>query len=114
MMDLQQEVLLECAYVLGSLVCIAHTGSRYGSKIEGQYPVKLKGMRSNVWSNSTLLRGVRAVDSQPANLLSSVKLEQDAEAVAALQESCHCITCKSKENNKAKRCLLQITNHCAF
>ena len=65
----------------------------------------MKGMRSNAWSNSTLIRGVRAVDSQPGDLLSHVKLEQDAEAIAAVKESCHCKTNGIQKGKK--KCLLQ-------
>lgn len=37
----------------------------------------MKGMKSNAWSSSTLGRGVAAVEAQPSDLLSRVKLEKD-------------------------------------
>ena len=45
----------------------------------------MKGMKSNAWSSSTLSRGVAAVESQPADLLSRVKLEKDSQLRETLQ-----------------------------
>ena len=46
---------------------------RFGSSHLGV----MKGMKSNAWSSSTLHRGVAAVEAQPTDLLSRVKLEKD-------------------------------------
>lgn len=96
---------------LGIGISGLHCLHRFGSKI-GCHQVNMKGMRSNAWSNSTLIRGVRAVDSQPGDLLSHVKLEQDAEAIAAVKESCHCKT-NGIQKGKKNVCCKNI-NHCAL
>ena len=83
-----------------------HCLHRFGSKIRG-CQVNMKGMQSNAWSSSTLLRGVRAVNSQPGTLLSHVKLEQDSEAAAALQDTCHC---KTKRVQKGKKVFVAKTS----
>lgn len=47
----------------------------------------MKGMKSNVWSAETLLRGTRAVSQQPSGLLSLQQLNSDAALKNALNDS---------------------------
>ena len=52
-------------------------------------PRVMKGLNSNAWSSTTLVRGMHAVEDQPGGLLSSVKLEKDENLTAALAVPCH-------------------------